>query len=135
MRNMPFAGQRAFDYQMRNPTSLADEERIRCERLCDQEGCNEPASVTYKLRHEYCHHCGHDRQTSFVWTNGMIRRFCQRHAVRGDCGREDADRNYECIAGAVTQPAVQAQDVSPAVFGGIITADGIVGAIYSSDSE
>lgn len=136
MRNMPFAIERASEYRARNwSSSSEDEERNRCESLCDQEGCKEPASVTYKLRLGYCGQCGHGRDTSPVWPGGTFRRFCQRHAIRGDCGREDADRNYECTAGTVTQPTVQSQDVSPAVFGGFITTDGIVGATYSSDSE
>jgi len=65
--------------------------------FCDQEGCSEPATVTYRLRKSYCME-GHPSDP----LSPLFRRFCQRHAKRGDCGLEDADANYESVEAAVT---------------------------------
>jgi hypothetical protein len=63
--------------------------------ICDQEGCSNPATVTYKLKQ------GFDRsgQPRSLMSGGEIRCFCDRHKVRGDCGREDGDDNYEIVTG------------------------------------
>jgi hypothetical protein len=60
--------------------------------VCDQEGCKETATVTYLKKHDYCD-AGHKSQP----THPTIRRFCERHKVRGDCGLDDADSNYTPI--------------------------------------
>lgn len=61
--------------------------------LCDQEGCAEPATVTYRKKFEYCN-AGHQ---SPVHPIAAIRHFCEKHRIRGDCGMDDADANYELI--------------------------------------
>jgi hypothetical protein len=60
------------------------------ENWCDQEGCAEQATVTYRMGSEFCRH-GHETKCDGI----VIRKFCERHKTRGDCGLEDADRNYE----------------------------------------
>src|SRR5262245_527631 len=60
--------------------------------FCDQEGCAEKATVTYRKKADYCRE-GHKSEPHTT----TIRRFCERHKVRGDCGLDDADSNYERI--------------------------------------
>ena len=61
---------------------------------CDQEGCAEEAKVTYKLKKEWCSRCGKDK----ILEEEIIRKFCDRHKIRGDCALEDADVNYDLIS-------------------------------------
>jgi hypothetical protein len=68
--------------------------------VCDQEGCSNPATVTYKLKKHYCKE-GHESEIVF---GAQIRRFCQKHSKRGDCGLDDADRNYELLEGTPGLP-------------------------------
>jgi hypothetical protein len=63
-------------------------------RTCDQEGCTEPATVFLKLVSEYCRD-GHKTNPYESDTRPLLRCFCEKHRNRGDCGLEDADRNYE----------------------------------------
>lgn len=84
--------------------------------FCDQEGCSEKATRTYRLKKEYCNQgCAHE-----IKYGDKIRMFCDRHSKRGDCGLEDSDANYELVAG---QPAEEPQesDKKQATFGGIIS--------------
>lgn len=64
---------------------------------CDQEGCAEQATVRYRVVKNMCAGpgmCGQEKQNY-----GQInyRHFCERHKTRGDCGLDDADRNYEQV--------------------------------------
>lgn len=88
--------------------------------LCDQEGCHELSTVTYRLKQEFCRE-GHATDPSRYDPRPLVRKFCARHSQRGDCGLEDADRNYEIMSGDVSKP--QVQDVKPSVFGGVIPAN------------
>ena len=63
---------------------------------CDQEGCCEPWTTLLRLKNRY------DQQSGRVieptkWMQDVVeyRAFCDRHKVRGDCGLDDADANYE----------------------------------------
>ena len=58
--------------------------------ICDQEGCAQPATVTYRKKSDYCRE-GHKTEPHAI----KIRKFCDRHKHRGDCGLDDADTNYE----------------------------------------
>lgn len=58
--------------------------------FCDQEGCSKQATITYKVKHEFCRE-GHKTTP----TCELIRMFCDEHKTRGDCGLEDADGNYK----------------------------------------
>jgi hypothetical protein len=59
---------------------------------CDQEGCSEPATVTYQMKQVFCRD-GHGTSPHRL----TYRRFCASHQTRGDCGLDDADRNYELV--------------------------------------
>ena len=61
-------------------------------KLCDQEGCAKPATVHYKLKKLFSRE-GYES----VPTQTTMRHFCDEHKTRGDCGLEDADRNYELV--------------------------------------
>jgi hypothetical protein len=60
--------------------------------ICDQEGCSEKATITYRKLANYCN-AGHKSESQMT----KIRCFCERHRNRGDCGLDDADRNYVLI--------------------------------------
>lgn len=60
--------------------------------FCDQEGCAEKATVTYRLKARYCRE-GHKTEPHCI----EIRRFCEAHKKRGDCGLDDCDDNYELM--------------------------------------
>lgn len=59
--------------------------------FCDQEGCNQPPTVHYKRKKAYCRE-GHSTEDGVG-----IRKFCNEHKKRGDCGLDDSDDNYEPI--------------------------------------
>ena len=65
--------------------------------VCDQEGCPEPSTVTYRLRQRFTREgipYPEDRMT-----RPIHREFCNTHKRRGDCGLEDADHNYDLVPG------------------------------------
>ncbi len=86
------------------------------EDLCDQEGCREKATVTYRIKKEF------SRDNPHEWNRELnevrIRMFCARHSRRGDCAFDDADENYEILSGKIGD--LEPKDVSPSVFGGVI---------------
>jgi hypothetical protein len=57
--------------------------------ICDQEGCSEKATITYRKLANYCN-AGHKSESQMI----KIRCFCEKHRERGNCGLDDADRNY-----------------------------------------
>lgn len=58
---------------------------------CDQEGCSNKATIYYKRKYHYCRE-GHKE------VDGQsIRKFCNDHKTRGDCGLDDSDINYEVL--------------------------------------
>jgi hypothetical protein len=60
--------------------------------FCDQEGCANQSTVTLSKKHDYCR-SGHKTEVS----SPTIRKFCDEHKTRGDCGLDDADRNYTAL--------------------------------------
>lgn len=67
------------------------------EDFCDQEGCNNKATVKYRLKKKYCAGwgcCGQEMSSQEIYKNDY-RMFCDRHKKRGDCSIEDCDANYE----------------------------------------
>ncbi len=60
--------------------------------ICDQEGCKEPATVTYRVINRYCNEPYIHKPTPNEEV--VIRKFCKAHATRGNAGFDDADRNY-----------------------------------------
>lgn len=81
---------RFLDWYMVNFREDGKVADAKIDDLCDQEGCAEQATVTYRLKARYCRE-GH--KTELFGTE--VRRFCERHKSRGDCALEDSDANYE----------------------------------------
>lgn len=72
------------------------------EGICQQEGCQEAATVRYRVRKEFCRDHPHDHQRELK--EMVVREFCPRHAKRGDAGFDDADENYELLNGTPSLP-------------------------------
>ena len=72
-----------------------NKEREERAPYCDQEGCDQEATVTLQLKKRCCTSCGTDRQP--VCFSPGYRRYCDMHSKRGDCSIEDADDNYEVV--------------------------------------
>lgn len=86
------------------------------EDLCDQEGCNEKATVIYNMKMIYDINATYK---TYVYLkideeNIWIRKFCKDHSNRGDQGWEDCDENYELISGVIGQP--KPKDKSQAIY-------------------
>lgn len=64
--------------------------------FCDQEGCCEKSTVTYKVKKEYSSNNPHE------WNKDLdelvIRKFCDKHKNRGDQSYDDSNANYEDIS-------------------------------------
>lgn len=91
--------------------------------LCFQVGCAEPAVSTCALKKRYSRE-GYERDAVFGEGRRHALRFCARHLRRGDCGLEDADRNYDVLDGPGPDGhAMKAADESPSSFGGVVTMD------------
>lgn len=61
---------------------------------CDQEGCCKPWTTRLALKKRY----GDDGKViEHKWMEGVTeyRAFCDEHKMRGDCGLDDADANYQ----------------------------------------
>jgi hypothetical protein len=86
--------------------------------FCDQEGCKESATVTYKKKFDYCR-LGHKHE--ITTPTAKIRKFCARHSTRGNCGLDDADANYELLEGQSSAP--NPKDESPSNFAGVVVVD------------
>jgi hypothetical protein len=66
------------------------------DKHCFQPSCSELGVVEYRLIDEYRTDGSKIEKES--WRQDVRRRFCEKHALRGDCGLEDADRNYVLIS-------------------------------------
>lgn len=68
---------------------------------CDQEGCRAVATVFLHRSTHWCSGCGLSRPAIRPMLDNKvvidIRQFCSKHATRGDCGLDDADRNYKVL--------------------------------------
>lgn len=91
-------------------------ERITKDKdTCAQPGCDKPMTVRYRLKREFAKDGqGPLPRSGFTIVTG----FCEEHSERGNCGREDADANYERISGEV-KPA-PASSRKPSGFGGFV---------------
>lgn len=70
-----------------------DFEHVDDSYLCDQESCTEIADVKYKRLQAFT-----DRgDPETLYDFNLYRVFCNKHKTRGDCGRDDADHNYEQV--------------------------------------
>lgn len=87
--------------------------------FCMQPGCDNRAISTYQLKKEYGPQ-GQDLAPSSL-NIVYYRKFCQVHLLRGDCGREDADRNYIIVDGVGPDQAQGWKKFeSKSKFGGVI---------------
>lgn len=84
--------------------------------LCYQLGCAEEAVSTYRLLKRFDRSGTESPAEATRWLPlgtkpknkqvGLVRRFCPIHLQRGDCGLEDADRNYKIVEGPGPESAV-----------------------------
>ncbi len=88
--------------------------------VCQQVGCAEPKTRIYRLKKRQkdggdLEDFKYDFEDRHIW-------FCDRHARRGDCGLEDADKNYEAADGGLPpgEEKVSYRDESESAFGGVI---------------
>lgn len=63
--------------------------------ICDQEGCEEKATVTFDIVKQGCGHCG---TRDLTLHSQPYRMFCERHKHRGDSSLDDSDDCYKQIA-------------------------------------
>ena len=66
---------------------------------CDQEGCCNPWTVRYAIKRRYGNDGKVRPRPEYMVGVTEYRAFCDQHKVRGDCGLDDADRNYEVMEG------------------------------------
>lgn len=104
----------AFDHGA-IPDKIIDLEKT----ACDQPGCPDTAVSKYKIKKQYS-----DRGDLLDAEDSSLeyyRQFCLAHNQRGDCSREDSDRNYEVLEGPGPEDnAMPPDDESPSAFGGVI---------------
>ncbi len=62
--------------------------------MCMQPSCANEATTEYRLKEIY-----HRGQKLADYDGGYYRRFCAKHAHRGDSDMEDCDANYELVTG------------------------------------
>jgi hypothetical protein len=91
-------------------------------KKCDQPGCAEDAVARFKLKRETAKD-GSYLDPAETEHHESYRKFCKRHLRRGDCGREDADANYEPMDGIGPDGSTNVIE-SPSAFGGVVVLDG-----------
>jgi hypothetical protein len=107
-------------------------EELDTTHLCDQEGCSDAWTHVYQVKNNACQSCGHLRPATdgVIETRPVVRKFCSRHAQRGDCGIDDAQSNYEVLVtpdkqevGGIPQAETHGEDEQSAEYGGTIAWD------------
>jgi len=88
------------------------------EITCAQVGCSKPATVFYRLKKIFAKNGEGPLPSDLTY----VTCFCEEHSTRGDCRREDSDRNYVRISGTPKKPPTSA--IRESVFGGVIEASG-----------
>ncbi len=76
------------------------------DKLCHQPGCAQKSTRVFELKQEYDRTRGrilNDDDCNFFRN---LRSFCKSHAERGDCGLEDADRNYIDVTDEFTKKPI-----------------------------
>ncbi len=89
------------------------------EGRCDQPGCPLPSVSRYKLKELFSAQGERLDQGEARGDRDSYAQFCAGHLRRGDCGREDSDRNYEVLSGPGPEGSRNVIE-SPSVFGGVI---------------
>jgi hypothetical protein len=84
---------------------------------CDQPSCTENAVGRYLIKQEFARD-GMKLDSSDIY-GAKYRQFCKKHARRGDCGREDSDRNYDPLDTLKPDASTNTEE-SPSVFGGVV---------------
>jgi hypothetical protein len=74
---------------------------------CDQEGCADHATRTYKLKKTFDEH-GEEQDPYVEDDTPLVRQFCDAHSTRGNQDFEDTDDNYEILKGG--DPISPAED-------------------------
>lgn len=87
------------------------------ETKCDQPSCTNVWTNEYELIQEFSRNGERLDPTDQYFKH--TRRFCNRHARRGDGSREDADRNYKVLKGAGPDGSTNIEE-SPSSFGGVV---------------
>lgn len=64
------------------------------DHLCDQEGCINVATVSYKIKGYLCPHC---KGRTTLKLQPEMRKFCEEHKWRGKNNTDDSMDNYEEI--------------------------------------
>lgn len=90
-------------------------------KKCDQPGCSDDAVARFKIK-RHTSECGEYLHPDETQYSDSFRQFCKQHLRRGDCGREDADDNYERLDGLGPDDSTNLIE-SPSVFGGVINLD------------
>jgi hypothetical protein len=109
------AGLAAFVFEKSSPIEMPVLEYERT--ACDQPGCSERAVSKYRVKEMFSDR-GEKLDMSEKDYADYYRQFCRRHLKRGDCSREDCDKNYEVISGPGPGDAEGfLQDVSPSGAG------------------
>ena len=68
----------------------------RTKDKCDQPGCSNDPVVFLKLIKRWDKE-GNQLAPDSYYDGNVYRQFCEKHTDRGDCGLDDADRNYKEI--------------------------------------
>lgn len=85
-----------FEIDRMRDDGAAKEWQNKRESCCDQPGCSREPTRWLRLKEEF----SSQGEGPLPHCEGIehYRKFCEKHRRRGDCGREDADINYEEIA-------------------------------------
>jgi hypothetical protein len=83
-----------FGYETEDPKAHAELWRHLDEDFCAQIGCAEPWTVEYRMIKTGCGRCGVVEDIESIDWKNYRRRFCDKHANRGDSDLDDSDRNY-----------------------------------------
>ena len=86
---------------------------------CDQPSCATDAVSIFRLKEKFSAQGEKLDQSDGLSSWEERRQFCQKHLRRGDCGREDADDNYEIVSGPGPSQSSNSEE-SPSAFGGIV---------------
>lgn len=93
------------------------------EKKCFQAGCRRDATAVVLLKQQFGTE-GVSRPSWLKYPDGLhvsARAFCPTHRRRGDCGLDDADKNYLHVSGTTLDEARGAKHFeSPAVLGGVV---------------
>ncbi len=78
--------------------------------LCDQDGCPEPFTRTYRVKGEKCDECNTDTDLYKFNDDPILRKYCERHAKRGEGYYNDMDANLEELDPKLPSPTIRNED-------------------------